>query len=29
VKVIDWNPKLPLVDAFEGLRESWRVRRLA
>ena len=28
VKVIDWNPKLPLVDAFEGLRESWRVRRL-
>lgn len=28
VKVIDWNPKLPLEDAFEGLRESWRVRRL-
>jgi uncharacterized protein (DUF58 family) len=27
-KVIDWNPNLPLVDAFEGLRESWRVRRL-
>ena len=26
-KVIDWNPRLPLVDAFEGLRESWRVRR--
>jgi len=26
-KVIDWNPKLPLADAFEGLRESWRVRR--
>ena len=27
VKVIDWNPKLPLSDAFEGLRESWRARR--
>lgn len=27
-RVIDWNPKLPLVDSFEGLRESWRVRRL-
>jgi len=26
-KVVDWDPKLPLVDAFEGLRESWRVRR--
>jgi len=26
-KVIDWNPKLPLEDSFEGLRESWRVRR--
>jgi uncharacterized protein (DUF58 family) len=26
-RVVDWNPRLPLEDAMEELRESWRVRR--
>ena len=26
-RVVDWNPRMPLGDALEGLKESWRVRR--
>ena len=26
-RVVDWNPRLPLENAMEELRESWRVRK--
>jgi len=26
-RVVDWNPRRPLEEALEGLKESWRVRR--
>ena len=26
-RVVDWNPRLPLQDAMEELRESWRARK--
>ena len=25
-RVVDWNPRRPLEEALEGLKESWRVR---